>query len=252
MALTDNLVSYWQMAEASGNALDSHGSSPLTLVGTAASVAGKLGNARNLSAAVPPDHGFTRQNFFPGGDYDYTIGGWFYFTSVSGTRTLIGYGSDQSGDGHYALNARSSTQKFSFVAYNAAGAATTITADLPTPVATGQWYFVLGWHDEVAGTINIQVNNGTVYSAAFVQTHKTGNGWFTVGGEDDSSPGTLSQDMLGYVDDCFVLTRVLTSDERTQIYGAGSGLAWPWPSVAAPSTQPIGSSFPMTLTPEWS
>src|SRR4029077_17083863 len=40
-----NLVSYWKLDEASGNAIDSHGTNHLTDVNTVASAAGKIGTA---------------------------------------------------------------------------------------------------------------------------------------------------------------------------------------------------------------
>lgn len=49
MAIIDNLVSYWKLDEASGNALDAHGSN--TLIETSGAIAaagGKINGARDF------------------------------------------------------------------------------------------------------------------------------------------------------------------------------------------------------------
>ena len=51
MALTDNLVSWWELDEASGTRNDAHGSNHLTDGNTVAQVAGKVGNAAQFVAA---------------------------------------------------------------------------------------------------------------------------------------------------------------------------------------------------------
>ena len=48
-----NLVSYWKLDEASGNALDAHGTNTLTDSNTVTSAAGKIGDSRHFTRTVP-------------------------------------------------------------------------------------------------------------------------------------------------------------------------------------------------------
>ena len=44
------------------------------------------------------------------------------------------------------------------------------SVNTPSALSTGAWHLIVAWHDAVANTINLQVDNGTVYST----THSAG------------------------------------------------------------------------------
>jgi hypothetical protein len=83
----------------------------------------------------------------------------------------------------------------------------------------GTWYLLIAWHDPAANTINLQINNGTVFSKAF-----------SAGIQNSTYPlrlGTTSGSPYGYVDgvidEAFIYRRVLTADEREWLYNSGNG-----------------------------
>ena len=73
----------------------------------------------------------------------------------------------------------------------------------------GTWYFIVGWHDSVANTVNIQVNNGAVDSVATGGAlQAAGTAELRIGGRDDIAPFHLD----GRVDEVGFWKRVLTAD----------------------------------------
>ena len=95
-------------------------------------------------------------------------------------------------------------------------------------ISTGTWYLVVGWHidtDPSFGSANIQVNNGTVdtnLEASYFGGADTGQP-FRCGRWGHSSgrywDGRLNQ--VAFWD------RVLTSDERTELWNSGNGIGYP-------------------------
>jgi len=85
------------------------------------------------------------------------------------------------------------------------------------------WFFVVGWHDSVAATLNIQVNNGTVNSVARTLTPFQSTGQFHIGW----NTGTTWH-LDGRVDAVGLWKRVLTAQERADLYNGGSGFEYPW------------------------
>ncbi len=108
--------------------------------------------------------------------------------------------------------------------------------------STATYYLVHGWHDSINDELGISVNAGiantTAHSAGVFDS--TSN--FTMGRNDESL--TLYWD--GLIDEAGFWKRVLTSDERTQLYNAGNGLAYPFvtggfnPSWAWNSSKLVG------------
>ncbi len=89
------------------------------------------------------------------------------------------------------------------------------------------WNFIVGWHDSVADTVNIQVNNGTPVSDT------TGGGapcslnnplYF---GGTSLSVGSPTHRYEGGIADVSFYKRVLTSAERSFLYNGGNGRTIP-------------------------
>ncbi|MDA2917631.1 LamG domain-containing protein, partial [Nitrospinae bacterium AH_259_B05_G02_I21] len=47
--------------------------------------------------------------------------------------------------------------------------------------STGQWYFVVVWHDATANTLNIQIDDGTVDSSSYTAGINDSNSEFDLG-----------------------------------------------------------------------
>ena len=90
----------------------------------------------------------------------------------------------------------------------------------------------MAWHDAASNTTNIQVNDGTVDSVSHSGGVYNGTADFALGA---LFIGTPSYHFDGLVDEVGFWKRVLTSQERTDLYNSGSGLEYPFgssPSVS--------------------
>ena len=226
-ALTDNLMGYWAMNEASGNALDSHSTNHLTETdGTIASTTGKVGNARDFEAGDTEYFAIADNAALSAGNIDFTLAAWIQFETIVDTANqgIIGK-VDATSSLEYEIyffgTSGASTDRFFFRVCSGAGFAnyTEVMANTAA-LAPATWYFVVAWHDATANTINIQVNNGTVFSAAY-----------TFGSYDSALPFRIGWNGVdpyfdGLIDESAFWKRTLTTDERTFLYNGGNGRAY--------------------------
>jgi len=225
MALTDNLVSVWELKEASGNALDSFGSNTLTETsGTIAAASGKILGARDFEANDTEWFAAGSNTILRPGDADFTISAWVNVESLTTGRSIAGKYLTTGDQREYRLHAGSNgfrnTLRFSV---SAAGTSTITTQDWSGTATTATWYFVVAWHDAANNQIGISVNNGSAETTAHSTGVFQGTGTFAIGAEDGSG-GNAPYD--GLIEQVAFWNRVLTSGERTTLYNSGAGLAY--------------------------
>ncbi|MEI8143090.1 MAG: fibronectin type III domain-containing protein [Candidatus Berkelbacteria bacterium] len=164
------------------------------------------------------------------GDIDFEVGAWVYLDSnVSGMIISKGL----AGSGEYGLWYSSVSQNFKFGG-NTAVAIQTGTASLST------WYFVRGWHDATANTVNISVNNAATISLADVAI-TAGATAFVIGNQSD-----LALPLNGRIDSAYFKKSISTSGEATALYNSGNGRTY------ADLTSANGlDSFQTALTSWW-
>jgi hypothetical protein len=92
-------------------------------------------------------------------DEDFYLSAWVRFDDATGTRSIASKGEDGA---DYALGLTSTVFEFVCNGSKVADSGLTVQADT--------WYFLLAWHDSVADTINLRVNDRDPVSAA----HSTG------------------------------------------------------------------------------
>jgi hypothetical protein len=228
MALTDDLISYWRMDEASGNALDAHGSNTLTDVATVGSTTGKINNARDFE--------FSNAEFFwcadtadlSTGDIDFTIAAWVNAEAFGGNRVIAAkYLGGSANNREWQLWYINGSARFELRVSpdGAAGSVVTRQATTLGAPSTGTWYHIVAWHDSVNNLLGIAVNGGAADTSAHTTGVFTGDAAFSIGEGSSSSVGT-SWD--GLIDEVGFWKRVLTSQERTDLYNSGNGLAYPF------------------------
>jgi hypothetical protein len=163
------------------------------------------------------------------GDIDFTVAGWVYLDSLPATNNFFGtvtrwHTSGSPVHREYALITYdiSGTVRFHFFVRNAADSdnASVVANTLGTP-ATGTWYFIVAWHDSVADTLNISVNDGVVDSQAHTGGVVDSAADFNIGAY------TTSNYHSGRIDQVGLWKRVLTAAERTALYNSGNGAAYP-------------------------
>ena len=90
MALTDNLISVWEMDEASGDAIDAHGSNDLTDTNTVAAAAGKINGARDFETGNSECFLLADNTDLSMGDIDFSITAWVQLESKTADRSIVG------------------------------------------------------------------------------------------------------------------------------------------------------------------
>lgn len=230
MALTDSLISYWKLDEASGSALDAHGSNTLTENGTGgiASTTGKISNCRDFEVADSDYFSKADNADLSTGDIDWTIAAWVQIESKGSgdDREITSKGDTDSFE--FAFDFCFADDRFRLRVCSGASFAnlTTVLANNFGSPSTATWYHVVCWHDSVNNVIGISVNAGTANTTAYSAGTFDSTKEFRIGGYNGF--GGIHWD--GLIDEVGFWKRVLTSGERTSLYNSGSGLAYPFSS----------------------
>ncbi len=225
--LTNSLAAYWKLDESSGTRVDSRGGNSLTSNnGVGQSLANKVGNSATF---VPTSSQFlsSASSAMQVGDSSFTFAGWFYLNSKAAG--IIGFGKDNgtATEREYRLRYLSSSDRFDFAVYTPSVGQITVTANSFGGISTGTWYFVTAWHDSGADTVNISVydpahpNGSLDFTATGGPLQTTTNAsLFTVGSRQ--FPGSQNY-WDGRIDELGFWKRVLTAQERTDLYNSGNG-----------------------------
>jgi len=215
--LTRSLVAYWQLGEPSGTRIDSKGSSHLTDNNTVTRNDGKVSKAAQFVAANTEYLSITDNAALSMGDIDFSIACWVFIDSFTGGNTILG-----KGDGNVTKTLEyyihwNGTRFVLHVGNNVSFA--NVNAD-GTQV-TGQWYFIVAWHDSVADTINIQIDNGTIASTSWNGGSYDSSHPFEMGAVFTSTGQENRHN--GRIDEVGIWKKVLTAQERQDLYNDGLG-----------------------------
>jgi len=210
-SLNDGLVAYWSFNEASNTTrYDSIGQSNLTDVSSStAQTAGKLGYA---AYADSTDHLMVNDNsviHFSGTDF--TLAGWVNVTLTAQTQYIVAK-SDTGLSDYEVLADVSPGGALLFRVAN--GSCSASGASL----SSGAWAFVVLEYTYASKTCKVQVNNGTVYS---------GTGSVQLSGETQPFYFALAYQTTSF-DEWGFWKRVLTTQQKTDLYNSGTGRTYPF------------------------
>lgn len=220
MALSDNLAAGYQLAEASGNALDVLLSNDLTASGSPGSGTGKVGNCRTFNGS---SQYFSKADnaTLSTGDIDFSGMAWVSISNTS-SYPIVGHkGWAASGSNRewvcYYDGGGSARFKFE-VGYGASQR--TVTANNYGAVSTNTFVLVAFGHNASTNEIWISVNAGTPDTTAHSDGVNDGNGDFVIG-------ASVSQGLYypGSIDEFYFFKRDIRSD-LSSFYNSGSGLAY--------------------------
>jgi hypothetical protein len=231
--LLDNLIAFFPGNEASGNLIDAHSNGlNLTDMNTVTNNTGLVyATARQYTAANSEFH--TRgvgvdDALFSTGDIDYTVAGWARWDSLL-LSLVAGKTYNATGHVEYQLYYSASASAFRFGVSDAAGI---IGLADGGAASINTWYLLVGWHDSVAHTVNIQVNNGTVASVSTGAARPIDtDAPFSVGGRE-SNDHAFTAGMNGRIGPVMFWKSaaggggVLSSAQRTALYNGGAGLTY--------------------------
>jgi hypothetical protein len=237
--LITGITSFWKLDEASGTRSDSVGSNNLTDNNTVGQAIGKVGSAAQFNSASSRYLSIADNASLSTGDIDFTWSGWVYLDSKTTNRVFVHKGSGVSnGQYEYLLFYNSTANRFRFAASNSGGAEGIVNANTLGSPSIATWYFIVAWHDSVANTVNIQVNDGTVDSVSY-----------SGGAQDSSSALNIGRanasglPMDGRIDAVGFWKRTLTTAERTELYNSGLGVEYPFgpPPDPAPTITSVSA-----------
>lgn len=211
-----NLISYWPLDEASGTRSDAYGSNHLTDNNTVGQAAGKVGNAADFIAANLEYLNRADNALLSMGDIDFTLACWVWVNSLPGTS--MGIVTKWQGSLEYMIYYRGFTQNFAFIVNNGGYG----ECNPAGPTTANTWHFVVAWHDSVANTVNLQIDNGAITSNPWSNGVTDGTDYFGIGNY------SAGQWLGGRVDELGLWKRVLTAAERDYLWNGGAGRAYPF------------------------
>lgn len=231
--LLTNLLSYWKMNEASGDAIDSHAAitdNTLTDHGGVGSGTGILGNGRDFESTNSQYFSHTDNAALSMGDIDFTIQAWIKLESGPASGQSAGIvGKFQTANYDYVLyvyNDAGTLQLYFTVRNSGGGALVDVLASNFGAPALNTPYLLHAWHDSVNDLIGIAVNAGAANTTLTTGGVNDTTDEFTVGAYD---VGVNNYYFDGIIDEVAIWKgRVLLPGDRTQLYNGGAGLPYPF------------------------
>lgn len=220
MALTDDLIAFWELEEASGTRNDAHGSNHLTDNNTVLSAAGLVGTAGDFETSATEYLSLSDNAALSlGSDQAFTFAVWVNAESFGANRTILAKDTGGGSTREYAMYYQNGGTLFWFAIWDGSGTFRAVSASTHGAPSTATWYLIIGWHDPVGNVVGISVNDVSNTTA-----HTTGTRDTTAEFRIGSGSGSPNWD--GLIDQVGFWKRVLTSDERTALYNSGAGLSY--------------------------
>lgn len=223
MAITDNLISFWELEEASGTRVDAHGTYDLTDNNTVLQGSGKVGNCADFELDNSESLSVADNADLSGGDLDFTFCAWVNAESLGAFATIAAKhnGLTTVGSEWGLFFNNSGAGSFRLSLYQGVATTLSVTASTLGIPVTATWYFLVCGYDATNDLGFIQGNNGAADTGAFAGGINDTATAFRLGAVDTA---TLCWD--GLIDQAGYWKRVLTADERTFLYNAGAGRAY--------------------------
>lgn len=243
MSLLTSLFPSWELNEASGNAVDSNGSLTATQTNGPGAAAGPggVGGSRDLEASSLQLFSLADVAGVSMADIDFSMEIWFNAETLPGSGTnmwLAGKWNTAGSDREYALIVSNPSMPECRFLVSSDGATSSNVAVGSGSLSTGTWNQLIGWHDSVNNVIGISLNAGTPATSSYSAGCRDGGSSFMMGaraGPADYFDGLLAK--------CRVWKRVLTGQERTDLYNGGASLAYSAFGGAAQTAPKIVGKF---------
>jgi hypothetical protein len=219
MSLFNDLLSFYKLDEVSGTRFDSVGDNDLTDIGTVTSNVGVVGSGAEFDLANLERLDAANSGVLAFGDEDFTLATWVRLEDTINQGMINKW--DSSAVRSYNLFYLGSASRFQFSLSADGSAATNLQASTFGAPSQGDWNFVVAWYDATANLMSIQVNDGTVDTAAHTGgAFKHNAELFRLG---KTNVGATDRYLTGGLDAVGVWNRILTGTERTQLYNNGIG-----------------------------
>jgi hypothetical protein len=231
MALTDNLIAWWEL----GDVNDSHSNGYTLTNGTGVSfvAGGKQGDAADFertSAAHVLTITDANGPLLSPGNNGFTIAAWIKLESDPGGTQFIALKAS-GGSAEYWFGYQGGIPDFRFVGYGSAGGGDENAAVRSGALTPGNWYLAIGMFDPSTDKVSVQLSADSAYESTVNESAANltsgifdTSGAFMVGGDSVGFFGTRWFD--GLIDQLGVWGRVLDATERQTLYNSGAGLTY--------------------------
>lgn len=213
--LATNLIAYWKLNETSGSRADYKGGNTLSDNNTVTSNPGKQDVAAQFANASSEYLSIADNAALSTGNISFTLAGWFFLDSEYSNFALAGK-HETLGEYEYLLY-YDGADRFRFAVSSTGTSTVEVIASNHGAVATNSWTFIAAWHDSVNDRICISVSNGTANCLVHSDGVRNGTSPFQVGRYAGGNYFAGRADELGF------WKKVLTSQERTDLYNSGAG-----------------------------
>jgi hypothetical protein len=161
------------------------------------------------------------QDMMKFGNTSFTLAGWIYNQTTVPLDFQGILARDEIGGREWFLVV-DDTKKFAFYIGDGDATIESVIND-DSIMAADRWYYAIAWYSLASDRIYLQVNNGVIDSATVTLTPANGTtAYFNVGTFRQYSGFVVE----GFIDECAVWHRVLTAQERSDLYNSGSGKAF--------------------------
>jgi len=216
-SLATDLVSYWELEEASGTRFDSHGANDLTDNNTVGQATGKIGNGADFE-----DGNSESLSDVNTGQYTSTVGSFACWVKVENLKTsdfspsiVSTIRSNADDTGGMVMRYSFVDQKVNWFKGNSVGGYTAST----TALTSGSWFHIVGTWD--SSEIKIYVN-GTLEGTNSSVSASTTAGNLTIGSDTVNTARRFD----GVIDEVGFWSKVLTSTEVSDLYNSGAGIPY--------------------------
>lgn len=231
-ALTDSLEAYWTLDEASGTRVDSTANgNDLTDNNTVTSAAGIINNGadferNNTEKLTITDASQTGLDLTS----DFTVMNWFKLESTNGEPSFFSKWNATGNQRSFIIGFTNQTNVQMGASAN--GSTQLFKNGTVSSVSLGTLYQFFLSYDASAGTADVYIytTSGTLHDSVTI----TGLPTSILNSSADFNLGTIQtgassgQYYDGIQDEVGVWSRILTSDERTELNNSGAGLAYPF------------------------
>jgi len=216
--LYNNLIAAWGLNEASGTIYDYTANDyDGTATNTPTYEAGGKVNEAISYLRTSTEYIDFGTSFWDPGTSDVSVSAWFYVNSLNVHHGIVGNWGTYP---YWYL--RVSNINYIYGVVNFAGTNIDVDSDVFGTVSTGTWYHIIFTLDR-SGNALLYVNNG-VQGAESISAHSAvslaNDNTHAIGGIGDEN-ATYAMD--GRVDAVQVWSKILTSDERAELYNSGNG-----------------------------
>ena len=233
MALTDNLLSFYECEEASGNLVDVHAANDWTDNATVGTAAGKLGNARDFESLNSEYFSSSSNDFEFAGNFGIMC--WLKVESFDSLQAIVSRGYDGSVT-PWMFAFRNSGATIELRRYDGASDAGAIWTISGVDFTDG-FHHVAATRSGTTWTIWVDGTQRDSQTASL--TTESGTVESTIGAQNVN--GTVGRFFDGIIDELGFWSRAIVQDDVDDHYNGGAGVAYSSFGGAATRGIPFGT-----------